>query len=544
MPQLPADNPLNLPLDGGDLPVASIADVQNEFAGEIQDPPVAPLRDAIQGGIKATLEAYQNASSNAAAQNDPLRAEDAYLDEIGSYERDIHRQAGEGNGPYGTRVNAFENVVDPDDIIAAANAVLAPYTSVSAVYFEHLDCWHVGSGPYWDIVAASNTAPILIQTRCPLDPVFTSGGTAVVANVAGNTAANGTFPIQIVAGPVVQPPASHASPVVSLTGTPATGASLQITITTGGTLSTGKFTWQVGSGTPSAPLPLSPSVPLPGTGLTVNFAAGTYVAGAIYSSVPTSFTLTGSNGTASGVYSGGGSVSLTANQTPWSSHVYSPYQLTNVSGGVGTSRDGFPCQALPVPPFDETPNYPDRLYPQIAGRKPMGARAFSNAYGRIFWLLVPDISTIDNNVLPLYTGQLDIVDASNTTPIQIRTRFPLPPEVQTNNEVIIQNVRGNIAANGLQTITVTGTNIFQLQGTVGSGFYIDSGSVQLFTTIYDNSGFFAFDGTEPLNSPLGAFAWSIQATSSDVYNSIVSAVEALRGQSVRWWLYADPKLGF
>lgn len=126
-------------IDGGALPVTSLADVAAEWSNDIQASPTAPIRDAIQNGQLAMTLAYQSVSPNAAAQSDPLRATGEYLDEIGSYERNVHRQVGEQDPSYSARVNTVPSTVDPNDIIAAANGVLAPYTSVSCRYYEQSD---------------------------------------------------------------------------------------------------------------------------------------------------------------------------------------------------------------------------------------------------------------------------------------------------------------------------------------------------------------------------------------------------------------------
>jgi hypothetical protein len=147
MPKLP----LNLQaggvhLDCGDLPVACLADVSAEWAAELQDPQVAPIRDAIQAGQTAMLLEYQRRARYAAAQSDPLRATGEYLAEIGGYERGIYPQPNDTDASYRVRINASRGVVDPNDVIAAANAVLAPYTSISCRYAERSDGLFLNAG--------------------------------------------------------------------------------------------------------------------------------------------------------------------------------------------------------------------------------------------------------------------------------------------------------------------------------------------------------------------------------------------------------------
>lgn len=146
MPSLPTP-PLagGVPLSGGDLPVSSQADVAAVWDEQIQSIPTAPVRDVIQVGQTALMLAAQRATTYAAAQSDPLRATDEYLDEIGN-ERDINRQPGEAGLSYSARVNSTPPIVDPNDIIAAVNAILLPFTSISARYSERSDGYFVNDG--------------------------------------------------------------------------------------------------------------------------------------------------------------------------------------------------------------------------------------------------------------------------------------------------------------------------------------------------------------------------------------------------------------
>lgn len=142
MPTLPLP-PLQygVPLDCGRLPVADTDDVSAAWAQEMNDAQQAPVRDAIKAGQLAGLRKYQKLSRYSAAQSDQLRATGEYQDEIFGEERGIRRQTGETDDAYRARALAFEATVDPEDIIAAANAVLAPYTSISCRYAEQSDGW-------------------------------------------------------------------------------------------------------------------------------------------------------------------------------------------------------------------------------------------------------------------------------------------------------------------------------------------------------------------------------------------------------------------
>ena len=98
----------------------------------------APIRDAIIAGEQAMMLEYQRRSRVAAAQSDVLRATDEYADELLD-ERQFFRQATESTVDYRARALARAGTVDPNDIIAAANAILAPFTSISCRYEERSD---------------------------------------------------------------------------------------------------------------------------------------------------------------------------------------------------------------------------------------------------------------------------------------------------------------------------------------------------------------------------------------------------------------------
>lgn len=144
MPTLPLPPLWNgVPLDGGDLPVQCLKDVADEWAKEIQSVPVAPIRDAIQCGQEAMLEEYQRRSRYAAAQSDPLRATDEYLDEI-LEEHSCPRQNGQDNDSARAILFANQPAVCPNQIISVANSIISPYSSVSCRYAEQSDGWFAG----------------------------------------------------------------------------------------------------------------------------------------------------------------------------------------------------------------------------------------------------------------------------------------------------------------------------------------------------------------------------------------------------------------
>lgn len=80
--------------------------------------------------------------------------------------------------------------------------------------------------------------------------------------------------------------------------------------------------------------------------------------------------------------------------------------------------------------------------------------------------LEPIIVGISNNIWPgLPLGS--VIDASNTSPIVITT--PQNHGFSTGQEVTIEGVHGNYAANGNWTITSTGPKTFSLNGSSGNG---------------------------------------------------------------------------
>lgn len=145
MPTLPCPPlPAGVPLDGGALPVSSVSDVEAAWSPDTLVP-TDPIGGAIRQGETAMFLEYQRRSRYAAAQSDRLRATDEYEDELFE-EHGVFRQDAESNTAYRARGLALTGTVDPNDIIAAANAILAPYTSVSCRYEERSDGWFANKG--------------------------------------------------------------------------------------------------------------------------------------------------------------------------------------------------------------------------------------------------------------------------------------------------------------------------------------------------------------------------------------------------------------
>ncbi len=92
--------------------------------------------------------------------------------------------------------------------------------------------------------------------------------------------------------------------------------------------------------------------------------------------------------------------------------------------------------------------------------------------------LADDFSPIIDMDVAFSIGRQDvtgtITSATNTTPIAITSASH---GRATGDQVLITDVEGNYAANGMWTITVVDANTFQLNGSVGSGGYQASAGI-------------------------------------------------------------------
>lgn len=153
--------------------------------------------------------------------------------------------------------------------------------------------------------ATSPTLAVQPSGRCTVCHSINKGGTHLITNTADGATVgpinqarryvlNTTTPSPTVAnsypgldGPIPDPGDTStvvrtgAGPNVTISGTPAIDGMGMITVTTGGTRGTARFSWnydaQWGTGVLTAA-----SVALVSTGMTANFANGTYVVGTIY----------------------------------------------------------------------------------------------------------------------------------------------------------------------------------------------------------------------------------------------------------------------
>ena len=83
--------------------------------------------------------------------------------------------------------------------------------------------------------------------------------------------------------------------------------------------------------------------------------------------------------------------------------------------------------------------------------------------------------TSGGSVTAVTGNPLTVSAASNTSPIAITTTSP--HGLQTGMQVVLYGVAGNTAANGLFTVTVTGSSTFTLNGSIGNGASTSAGSV-------------------------------------------------------------------
>lgn len=136
---------LPIPIDGA-LPIRDAADVLALWPETVQRSEDAPVRDALAESMADMFGAYQASASYAAAQSDPTRATDQYL-EIHATDVGIFPQDGETGDELRDRLFTTPDVVTPSAILAVANAVLARYTTALAQLSESvLDRWFVFDG--------------------------------------------------------------------------------------------------------------------------------------------------------------------------------------------------------------------------------------------------------------------------------------------------------------------------------------------------------------------------------------------------------------
>jgi hypothetical protein len=141
-PQLPL--PIGFRIDSGDAPVVTYDDVEAAMPSFLQSDDPRAVRDALFGSLQVILQTFQMRGGHAAALSDVLRSVDEPLQEI-ARERGIFWQPGDTNDTLRARILTAPNLVTPAAIMAAANIVFAPYTTVLPKYYESIsDRWYVG----------------------------------------------------------------------------------------------------------------------------------------------------------------------------------------------------------------------------------------------------------------------------------------------------------------------------------------------------------------------------------------------------------------
>lgn len=116
-------------IGSGDLVVTSVADVIALLPYYLKSSDSTPVRDGLMAAIAQMVITYQERAGYAGAQSDILRATGTYQDGLFA-DRGVKRQPGELDTTFRARGIAVPNLVTPTALLAAANAVLAPYTSI------------------------------------------------------------------------------------------------------------------------------------------------------------------------------------------------------------------------------------------------------------------------------------------------------------------------------------------------------------------------------------------------------------------------------
>lgn len=132
------------------------ADVLAVLPAFVRQSDTAPVRDALAAALACILVRYRALGGYAAQQCDITRATGIYLESLCN-EHGVYKQDGETDDALRARALTTPNLVTPAAILAAANAILALYTSTQAQYAESvLDRWYVsdGTAPWHSFVGA------------------------------------------------------------------------------------------------------------------------------------------------------------------------------------------------------------------------------------------------------------------------------------------------------------------------------------------------------------------------------------------------------
>jgi len=144
MPVLPL--PLGLTgLSGGDLSVVTDDDVEAVLDAFLKPGDSHEVRDAIVAALFEILATYQRRAERAVCLSDVTRSSGANLIAL-AQDRGVYQAAGESESHLRARILVSDQTVTPAAILAAVNAILAPFTTQKAAYAESiLDRWFIGS---------------------------------------------------------------------------------------------------------------------------------------------------------------------------------------------------------------------------------------------------------------------------------------------------------------------------------------------------------------------------------------------------------------
>jgi hypothetical protein len=150
------------------------ADVLAVLPAFVRQSDTAPVRDALAAALACILVRYRALSGYAAQQCDITRATGIYLESLCN-EHGVYKQDGETDDSLRARALTTPNLVTPAAILAAANAILALYTSTQAQYAESiLDRWYVtdGTAPWHSFIG---TQPQYFARLYPADAAANGG---------------------------------------------------------------------------------------------------------------------------------------------------------------------------------------------------------------------------------------------------------------------------------------------------------------------------------------------------------------------------------
>jgi len=160
------------------------ADVLAVLPAFVRQSDAAPVRDALAAALACILNRYRQLSAYASSQCDITRATGIYLESLCS-EHGVFKQSGESDDSLRVRALTAPNLVTPSAILAATNAILALYTTVTAQYAESvLDRWFVqdGTAPWHSFIGAQ---PQYFARLYPADAAANGGFVRPSSEIGG-----------------------------------------------------------------------------------------------------------------------------------------------------------------------------------------------------------------------------------------------------------------------------------------------------------------------------------------------------------------------